>query len=184
MPGSWQTERLLLRELGPEHAGAVRDYGLRSAVSHLEWDPRRPADYWELPIVAERLHEQLSEARAGTSLCLCISAASNPDAVIGVVNLRNIIRGALMSAHVGYALAPEAVGQGYMTEAVDCVVRVAFTQLGLHRLEVNIMPRNTRSLGVAKRTGFTEEGYSTGYLRINGRWEDHVRLAQLNEAAL
>jgi [ribosomal protein S5]-alanine N-acetyltransferase len=183
MPGVWETDRLLLRELGPDHAGAVRTYGLRSVEYHTQWDPTRPEDFWELPVAAARLHAQIEESRAGKSLCLCLSPRDDPALVIGVANLRNIVRGALLSAHLGYGLSPDAVGNGYMTEALSCVVQIAFTEIGLHRLEVNIMPRNTRSLAVAERAGFAREGFSPRYLRINGHWEDHIRLARLNEAA-
>ena len=181
MAGAWATDRLLLRELGPEHAGAVRAYGLRSAEYHAPWDPLRPRDYWELPVVAERLRTQIEESRAGRSLCLCLSLRDEPEAVIGVANLRNIVRGALLSGHIGYALAPDAVGHGYMTEALSRVITVAFSEIGLHRVEANIMPRNARSLAVAQRVGFVREGFSPCYLRINGHWEDHVRFARLNE---
>jgi ribosomal-protein-alanine N-acetyltransferase len=181
MGGTWETDRLLLRELGPEHAGAVRAYGVRASEYQATWDPIRPRDYWELPVVAERLRGQLADARCGSALCLFLSLKSEPDQVIGAANLRNIIRGALLSAHVGYALAPEAVGNGYMTEALARVVQIAFREMGLHRVEANVMPRNARSLAVVERVGFEREGFSRHYLRINGRWEDHVRLALLNE---
>jgi len=182
MTGSWETERLLLRDLGPESAAAVRDYGLRTRDFHAPWDPIRAADYWELPIVAERLRAQQEDSRAGRALCLCVSHRDDPERIIGVANLRNIIRGALLSAHLGYGLAPDATGRGYMTEAVKEAVRIAFFDLGLHRVEINIMPRNVRSLAVAERAGFVREGFSPRYLRINGAWEDHVRLARVNEA--
>ena len=181
MPGSWETDRLLLHELGPEHAAAMRAYGVASMAYHAPWDPTRPRDFWELPVVADRLRCQLAESRAGTSLCLCLSLKDDPAAVIGVANLRNIVRGALLSAHLGYALSPDAVGNGYMTEALARVVRIAFGEMGLHRIEANIMPRNARSLAVAERVGFAREGFSPRYLRIAGRWEDHIRLALLNE---
>lgn len=181
MPGSWQTDRLLLRQLGPEAAAVVRDYGLRSRESHTPWDPTRPSDYWELPIVAQRLHVQLIEAELDRSLCTYLSAKSAPDQVIGALNLRNITRGSLMSAVIGYGLSPEAVGSGFMSEAIDRIVEVAFDELGLHRLEINIVPRNARSIAVAERCGFRREGLSPRYLKIAGRWEDHVRYAKLNE---
>jgi ribosomal-protein-alanine N-acetyltransferase len=183
MPRAWETDRLLLRELGPDQAGAVREYGLFCREYHTPWDPLRPDDFWELPVVAARLHAQLVDSEAGASLCLCIAPKEAPARVIGMVNLRNIIRGALMGAHLGYGLAPDVVGNGYMTEAVTRVVAIGFSELGLHRIEANIMPRNARSLAVAERAGFEREGFSPRYLRINGRWEDHVRLARINEAA-
>lgn len=181
MPGTWQTDRLLLRQLGPEAAAVVRDYGLRSRATHTPWDPIRPPDYWELPVVAERLHAQLIEAELDRSLCTYLSAKSAPDRVIGALNLRNITRGALMSCVIGYGLAPEAVGCGFMTEAIDRIVSVGFNELGLHRLEINVVPRNARSIAVAERCGFRREGLSPRYLKIAGRWEDHVRYAKLNE---
>ena len=179
MPSTWETDRLSLRLLGPEAAAEVRDYGLRSVEYHRAFDPIRPPDYWELPIVADRLVAQVMEADRDRSLCLFMSLRSRPNHVFGTVNLRNIIRGAMLGATLGYGLAPEAVGHGYMTEAVTRMLEIAFEELGLHRVEANIMPHNARSLAVAERTGFVREGLSPRYLHIAGKWEDHVRLARL-----
>ena len=177
---TWETERLLLRLLGPESAAAVRDYGLRTASFHRPFDPLRPPDFWELPIVADRLACQVLEAEQDRSLCLFIAEKSDPTRVFGAINLRSIARGALLSATLGYGLAPEALGNGYMTEAARRIVDIAFTDLRLHRVEVNIMPRNAKSLAVAERAGFVREGLSPRYLQIAGKWEDHVRLARLS----
>lgn len=170
---------MLLRLLGPEHAASVREYGLKSAEYQRPFDPIRPRDHWELSVVADRLAAQHREARTGHSLCLFISAKSDPYEVIGAVNLRNILRGAMLGATLGYGLAPEAVGKGFMTEAVKRVVDIAFDELALHRVEANVMPSNGRSLAVVERAGFTREGLSPRYLNIAGRWEDHVRFARI-----
>ena len=183
MRTSWKTERLELQLLGPEAAAAVRDYGLRALTYHTPFDPLRPADYWELPVVADRLVYQRYDAEQGGSLCLFIATREDPGRVLGAINLRNIQRGALMGGVLGYGLAPEAVGRGYMTEAVNGIVGIAFEELGLHRVEVAIMPRNERSLAVVERCGFVREGLSPRFLKIAGRWEDHVRLARTNSDA-
>jgi [ribosomal protein S5]-alanine N-acetyltransferase len=176
---TWESERLLLRLLGPDAAAAVREYGLRTAEFHRPFDPLRPSDFWELPVVADRLVCQQLEVEQDRSLCLFIASKGEPDRVLGAINLRNIIRGAMMGATLGYGLAPDAIGHGYMTESVKRVVEIAFDDLGLHRVEVNIMPRNAPSLAVVERAGFVREGLSPRYLQINGRWEDHVRFARL-----
>ena len=182
MPRTWETDRLLLREFGPEHASAVRDYGLRSREFQAPWDPVRPADFWDLPVVAARLAGQVSDGEHHSALCLCLTLKDDPERVIGVANLRNIVRGALMGCHLGYGLAPDALGHGYMTEAVRRTLVVAFCELGLHRVEANIIPRNVRSLAVVERAGFIREGFSARYLRIAGKWEDHIRFARINDA--
>jgi [ribosomal protein S5]-alanine N-acetyltransferase len=99
----------------------------------------------------------------------------------GVINLNEIVRGVFQSAYLGYyAFAPHA-GQGYMRRGLDAVLRRAFRELGLHRLEANIQPANTTSIALAKRAGFRREGYSERYLKIGGRWRDHERWAILRE---
>lgn len=67
-----------------------------------------------------------------------------------------------------------------MTEAVGKVTEIAFGRLGLHRIEANIMPWNTRSLRVVQKNGFVNEGIARDYLLINGKWEDHIHMVKLN----
>ena len=103
------------------------------------------------------------------------------DALVGVYNFSEIVRGAFQSAYLGYfAFAPLA-GKGLMSEGLALALDVAFGKLKLHRVEVNIQPNNARSLALATRLGFTREGYSRRYVKISGRWRDHVRFAMLAE---
>jgi ribosomal-protein-alanine N-acetyltransferase len=61
------------------------------------------------------------------------------------------------------------------------MLRYAFKQLKLHRLEANIQPGNLASIALIKRAGFVREGYSRRYLKICGQWRDHERWAILSE---
>jgi [ribosomal protein S5]-alanine N-acetyltransferase len=97
--------------------------------------------------------------------------------ICGVINLSEIVRGSFQSAYMGYyALSPHA-GKGYMSAGINLVLGHAFGQLGLHRVEANIQPRNRRSIELVRRAGFRLEGLSPRYLRIAGRWRDHERWA-------
>ena len=103
------------------------------------------------------------------------------DAIAGVINFSEIIRGAFDSGYVGYyAFAPFA-GDGYMTEGFALALDFAFQKMKLHRVEANVQPANIRSLGLVERLGFMREGYSPRYVKIAGRWRDHVRFAMLAE---
>jgi ribosomal-protein-alanine N-acetyltransferase len=61
------------------------------------------------------------------------------------------------------------------------VLRYGFEELGLHRVEAAIVPRNKASRRVAEKLGMHEEGTSERFLQIRGVWEDHVRYAMTLE---
>jgi [ribosomal protein S5]-alanine N-acetyltransferase len=103
------------------------------------------------------------------------------DAIVGFLNISEIVRGNFQSAFLGYGAVAEFAGRGYMTEAMHLVLREAFTRLGLHRLEANIQPGNIASIALAKRCGFQKEGFSPRYLKVSGRWRDHERWAITKE---
>ena len=103
------------------------------------------------------------------------------DALVGVYNFSEIVRGAFHSAFLGYFAFTPLAGTGLMTEGLAVALDIAFRKLKLHRVEVNIQPNNARSLALATRLGFTREGYSRRYVKIGGRWRDHVRFAMLAE---
>jgi [ribosomal protein S5]-alanine N-acetyltransferase len=94
-----------------------------------------------------------------------------------VVNINSIIRGRFQCGSVAYAAFARTAGQGYMSEGLDLVLRYAFEQLRLHRLEAQIQPGNHASLKLVRRLGFRNEGYSPDLLFIDGAWRDHKRWA-------
>lgn len=68
-----------------------------------------------------------------------------------------------------------------MRAGLESVIRLAFREYGLHRLEANIQPENRRSIELVQSLGFGLEGYSPRYLKIAGRWRDHERYALTTE---
>ena len=98
-------------------------------------------------------------------------------ALAGAVTLSQIFLGNFRSCYAGYYAFAPWEGCGLMTEGLQLVVRYAFTKLGLHRVEANIQPANLRSRSLAERCGFRQEGFSPGYLYIDGAWRDHERWA-------
>lgn len=177
-----QTERLLLRELGEQDADAVLAYVRRNRDYLGPWEVRREESYYTLDTQAELLRQDAARAANGDQVKVWLSPAGEPANVIGSATINNIVRGAFLSCHLGYRLDAAYANRGLMTEALREVIQHAFGELGLHRIEANIMPRNAASLGVARKLGFYEEGLAFKYLFINGHWEDHLHMVLRNEA--
>ncbi len=111
-------------------------------------------------------------------LLLC---SKHDDAIIGVININNIVRGSFLSASLGYYAGAPYAGQGLMREGLELVKGYAFYTLGLHRLEANIQPDNHRSITLVQQCGFVREGLSKSFLFIDGKWSDHERWTALHD---
>ncbi len=101
--------------------------------------------------------------------------------LVGELTLSSIQRGPFQSASIGYWIDRDWAGQSLVPEAVVVTLRFAFEMLGLHRVEVSIIPRNTASRRVAEKLDLRLEGISERFLEIDGEWEDHVRYAMTTE---
>jgi ribosomal-protein-alanine N-acetyltransferase len=95
----------------------------------------------------------------------------------GEITLSSIQRGPFQNASVGYWVDQELAGRGIAPEATVMVLRFAFEELALHRVEIAIVPRNQASRRVVEKLGLREESLAQRFLEIDGRWEDHVRYA-------
>jgi ribosomal-protein-alanine N-acetyltransferase len=96
---------------------------------------------------------------------------------VGEITLSSIQRGPLQSAFVGYWIDEAVAGLGLMPESVVTVLQYAFDTLRLHRVEINIIPRNAASRRVVEKLGLRFEGIAERYLEIDGAWEDHAHYA-------
>ncbi|MBX7174701.1 MAG: GNAT family N-acetyltransferase [Pyrinomonadaceae bacterium] len=101
--------------------------------------------------------------------------------IVGAINLTQIFRKSFQNCYLGYSLGVNFIGKGYMTEAVNLVLHHAFENLKLHRVEANVQPHNLASIKVLQRCGFTKEGFSRKYLKIDNVWCDHERWAIIFE---
>ncbi len=174
------TERLDLSLLSPADARRVLDFITRNREFLTPTEPDRSLPYYTLEGVRSMLSHERRDADAGRLYRFWITRSCS-STIIGSVLLSCITYGASHSSCIAYRLDQDCQGMGYMTEALREVIRFAFEDLHLHRIEANIMPRNTRSISIAKRLGFLIEGLSREYLCINGVWEDHLRTALINK---
>lgn len=157
-----------LRPPGPADREAFIAAMIDSAELHRPWVTP--------PVTAPEFDAWLTRAgRADFDANLAVRPEDGE--IVGYFNISQIIRGPLQSAFLGYGGVARWSGGGYMTAALRLVLERAFTDLALHRLEANIQPGNTPSIALVERCGFVREGFSESYLKIGGRWRDHVRFA-------
>lgn len=141
------------------------------------WEPR-PAGAPPAPedrgSFAARCAARERERQIGSGYGFGIFVDGN---LAGEITLSSIQRGPFQNAFVGYWVDRQLAGRGIVPEATVVVLRFAFEELGLHRVEIAIVPRNRASRRVVEKLGLREESVALRYLEIDGHWEDHVRYA-------
>lgn len=176
------SDRLKLKILEPKYADRVLEFYIQNK-KHLEpWEPERPEGFYTFAYQYVFLEELIESFKSGKSLNLWIFKKDDIacENIIGAVNFSNIILGPCQSCLLGYKIGFEYINNGYMTEAINKGVSIMFGGYKLHRIEANVIPRNSASNKVLKKIGFKEEGLSPEYLKINGVWEDHIRYSLIN----
>ncbi len=170
--------RVVLRPLAVADFEAWREVRHRAREWLVKWEPKplpgQPDATYDRRVFAARCGARERERQLGTGYGFGVFVRSR---FVGEINLSSVQRGPFQNAYIGYWIDEAVAGQGYTPEAVVVVCRFAFEDLGLHRLQAAIIPRNRPSHRVADKVGLRNEGTALRYLEINGEWEDHVRYA-------
>lgn len=140
------------------------------------WEPSRSDSWYTAKHQRERLAESLARRADGLEYPGVIMV---DDRMAGRVNLNNIVQGAFRSADLGYWVGQSDTGHGVATAAVGAILTIAFDELGLHRVQAGTLLHNGASQRVLERNGFTRIGVAPDYLKIAGRWQDHVLFQRL-----
>lgn len=174
-----ETERLHLAVLDEVDADQVLKYYMENRHFLNPFEPRRVESFYTLEGKRLELRLEKEALNRGEAIRFYLMFKGENE-IIGTIALTNIIKGAFKSCYLGYKLSEKHVSKGYTKEALKVVIDYGFNTLGLHRIEANVMPTNRPSIAVVKGLVFSEEGLSRKYLKINGKWEDHLRFAMIN----
>ncbi|MDN3311023.1 GNAT family protein [Microbacterium oryzae] len=175
----------LLREHGPVSIRLVRPRDARVLQQELlsnrtwlrPWEATSPegAVSFDMRAGVRRLLQQYRDG-AGVPMVMEYDGA-----VCGQLNIWGIARGSLSSATIGYWVSERYAGRGITPTAVAMATDLAFTELGLHRMEICIRPENIPSLRIVQKLGFRYEGLRRRYIHIDGDWRDHYAFALVRE---
>jgi ribosomal-protein-alanine N-acetyltransferase len=132
--------------------------------------------YWSTPPLPTRdaaeslTREIIRDVELGAMMKWGLARKSD-DSIIGTATLFhiNLDNG---RAELGYALAQQVWGQGYMGEALRGLINYSFNNLNLRRLEADVDPRNELSIRTLERLGFQHEGFLRERWHVAGEIQD------------
>lgn len=136
------------------------------------WSPIRDDDYYTVEGQRRAIEDALARHAQGTALPHGI--VDETGAIVGRITLNGIVRGPFLSCSVGYWVGEAHNGRGFATAAVREMKRIAFDDLGLHRVQAETLLHNVKSQRILERNGFVRYGLAPKYLRIAGLWQDHL----------
>lgn len=180
-PYSFETERLTIR--GPLPGDGPR---MRAAVheSQAALEPWMP---WAVKIDSEEQYEvRLREGRLrylSREDLWMILLLKGTNTIIGSSGLHRI-DWSVPRFEIGYWVRTTYEGQGYITEAVGGITRLAFETLRAQRVEIRCDARNERSAAVARRAGYKLEATLHDHERhhVTGDLRDTLVFAMLRPA--
>ena len=155
IPDSFESARLIFRPPHPDEAADINTAVCESI------DRLRPWMIWaQRPPTLEESRRFAGEAHAKflarQELSLQMRRKSD-SLLVGMTGFHDI-DWTVPKLEIGYWARTNYTGQGYITEAVHCLTRLAFEILNANRVEIRMDDRNEKSWRVAERAGFPLEG--------------------------
>ncbi|TDQ63956.1 ribosomal-protein-alanine N-acetyltransferase [Maritalea mobilis] len=169
-----ESKRLILRLPEMEDYPQWAELRAKSQTFLRPFEPR----WGETELARFSFRHRVKKARADAAAdkayaFLLFEKGPNPK-LVGGLNLSNLRRRVAQTVTLGYWVGVDQINKGIMSEAVARVLPFIFDELDLHRAEAACLVDNQRSMRVLEKNGFMREGQAEGYLKIDGKWQDHV----------
>lgn len=178
------TSRMILRLSEEEDADDIVEFYERNHEHFKPWFPDMAlSPTLEMVLRGAREKRELAQADRGYRFHAFLRSLARNEVrpqVVGLCSMADVRRGAIQQGVIGYAIDREFEGQGLMKEIVRAVIKFAFHDLDLHRIEGSYMPENVKSAAILEALGFVKEGFFKDYLYLNNRWQDHIVTSLIN----
>lgn len=154
-PTQFYTERLLIRM--PKHGdGKAVFQAIQASVDELKlWLPFAQREQSEEEVEAN-IREAYAKFIKREDLRLHIFHKETGEFIASSGLHR--INWEVPKFEIGYWIDTRHSGKGYMTEAVDGIVKFVFEELKARRIEIRCDPSNQKSRAIPERLGFALEG--------------------------
>jgi ribosomal-protein-alanine N-acetyltransferase len=168
-PPGLETERLVLRGREPSDVEAIFRFASDPEVTRYTAWPRSQtlADVWDFLDGLTAYNYEQEELDYGIAL------RSAPDVLIGGVGVYWRPREHQVM-ELGYVLAKEHWGNGYLPEAARALLRHAFRTTKVQRVHAPIFAENVKSRRAAQKIGLQLEGVLRSSVEFNGVRRDEA----------
>jgi ribosomal-protein-alanine N-acetyltransferase len=161
-----RSERLHLRRLAMHDASDIFEYSSDPRVAeHVLWTAHR-----SISESRGYIRYMLRKYRYGEPSSWGI-ALNETDKVIGTIGFM-WIQPENAAAEVGYSLSRAYWNQGYMTEALQTLLRYGFNDMKLNRIEAMHETANPASGAVMRKCGMQKEGTLRSKVLNKGKYVD------------
>ncbi|MCC8374508.1 MULTISPECIES: GNAT family N-acetyltransferase [Photorhabdus] len=169
----FSTARTDVYVLTEDFAPALEFFLLKNKDNFAPYEPLRSPEFYTRKNITQRIADVWPDYQAKKCLLL-VFTLTGKDEVVGSVNFTNFVYGVFQAGYLGFSLDLHHEGQGLMSEVIAAALPWIRQHYGLHRIMANHLPDNERSKKTLSRLGFMQEGFARSYLKINGKWQDHV----------
>ncbi len=175
----YETSRLILKVLTPDYAQTVLNFYLQDKDLFEQYEADRPVGFYTVSFQRNTLQAEYSLAMKFSAVRFYVFLKESPSTVIGTVCLYNISN-SFARCEIGYKFSSAYHHHGYAVEAVERCVDMAFAELGIHRICAMVQKENMHSIHLLESLGFQKEGICRHYMRIKGKWIDHLQYSLLS----
>lgn len=171
-------QNIILRNLMPSNAEETLEYYKKNRKHLAPFEPAKDSNFYTLETQRKILNKSYREFLNGITIELGIF---KEEKLIGKIKISRILHGSFKNGILGYSIDEDEQSKGYMKESVNLLLKYAFDECELHRIEASALVNNKKSRKVLTKCGFKLTGINEKYLLINGKWEDHETYYILKE---
>lgn len=153
----------MLRRLLPKDAPRMLEWMKEPRINHFfRWNPKK--------VTLETVIAFIEKASMDTS-DIHRAVVNDEDVYMGTISLKDINKDD-SNAEYAISLHMDAIGKRYARTATDEILHLAFVDLGLQRVHLNVRHDNIRARRFYEKYGFIYEGTLRKHLKKDGNFYD------------
>ncbi len=182
-----ETDRLILKTLDEKDASSLFIYFSKNRSFLEKWESDRAPLFYSSAYMKHWIRKDNQQMLDDELLRLWIYEKHNFNDIIGSVGIWNIEtaiksstelnemspNSSFKKATLGYRLDKDLCNRGYITEGIAKMIEISFNDLGIDKLEAEVMTTNISSIRVLEKCNFKREQTIYNHMEIGGELRDY-----------